>query len=171
MSSFISRRGFIGGLGAVAASTAVSSTALSSLLAPNTDFGSSLTRFPGGALPEALYPPMDLSYFDKPIGPAPAEFRLGYASITWAGEDRQAVDDIAALGFPGIQLRSNVISEFGAAGELKELLQKRHLTFVALSSGAVRIDSGVEAEDLAKHAANARFVHDAGGLYLQLTDN
>jgi inosose dehydratase len=169
MSSFISRRGFIGGLGAVAASTALSATALGSLLAPNTDSGSSPT-FPDGASPEALYPPMDLSYFDKPISPAPAEFHLGYASITWGGEDQKAIDDIAALGFPGIQLRSNVIGAFASAGELKELLQKRHLTFVALSSGAVRIDSGVDAEEVAKHAANAKFVHDAGGLYLQLTD-
>jgi inosose dehydratase len=39
-----------------------------------------------------------------------------------------------------------------------------------LSSGAVRIDPGVETEDLTKHAANAKFVHDAGGFYLQVTD-
>ncbi len=113
---------------------------------------------------------MDLSYFEKPIGPAPAEFHLGYASITWAGQDRLAIDDIAALGFPGIQLRSNAIAEFGTASELKELLQKHHLTFVALSSGALRVDLGTEAEDLAQHSAHAKFVHDAGGLYLQVTD-
>jgi inosose dehydratase len=113
---------------------------------------------------------MDLSYFDTPIGPAPAEIRIGYASITWNGQDRQAIEDISALGFPGIQLRSNVIAEFSSAGELKELLQIHHLNFVALSSGVLRLDSGVEAEDLARHTANARFIHDAGGLYLQLTD-
>jgi inosose dehydratase len=169
MSPFISRRRFIGGLGAVAASTALSNRAPGSLLA-NANRGWRHAPIPGGALPELLYPPMDLSYFDKPIAPAPAQFHLGYASITWSGDDRKAIDDIAALGFPGIQLRSNVTGEFGAAGELKELLQKRHLTLVALSSGAVRIDPGVETEDLAKHAANAKFVHDAGGLYLQVTD-
>ncbi len=96
MSSFISRRGFIGTLGAIAASTALSHTALGSLLAPNT-----VSPLLDGALGE-MYPPMDLSYFDKPITPGPAEFHLGYASITWGGDDRQAIDDIAALGFPGI---------------------------------------------------------------------
>jgi inosose dehydratase len=170
MSRFISRRGFIGGLGVVAASTALSSHALGSLLAANTDSGPGLTPLPDAALPELLYPPMDLSYFDKPITAAPAEFHLGYASITWDGQDRQAIDEIAALGFPGIQLRANVIAEFAGPGELKELLRKHHTTFVALSSGALRIDPEAEAEDLAKHAANAKFVHDAGGLYLQVTD-
>jgi inosose dehydratase len=164
MSSFISRRGFIGTLGAIAASTALSHTALGSLLAT-----SKVSSFLDGALPEEMYPPMDLSYFDKPIIPGPAEFHLGYASITWGGDDRQAIDDIAALGFPGIQLRANVTSAFEAAA-LKDLLQKRHLTFVALSSGAARIDSSTEAEDIAKHVANAKYLHDAGGLYLQMTD-
>src|SRR5260370_37177930 len=112
---------------------------------------------------------MDLSCFDTPIRPGPAEFHLGYASITWGGDDRQAIDDISALGFPGIQLRSNVIAAFEAAA-LKELLQKRHLTFVALSSGAARVDSGSEAEDIAKHVANAKYLHHAGGLYLHVSD-
>jgi len=164
MSFFISRRGFIGTLGAIAASTALSNTALGSLLATN-----KVSSFLDGALPEAMYPPMDLSCFDKPIRPGPAEFHLGYASITWGGDDRQAIDDIAALGFPGIQLRSNVIATFEAAA-LKELLQKRRLTFVALSSGAARIDSDSETEEIAKHTTNAKYVHDAGGLYLQMTD-
>ncbi|HEV2963323.1 MAG TPA: sugar phosphate isomerase/epimerase [Candidatus Angelobacter sp.] len=116
-----------------------------------------------------LYPPMDLSYFDTPIGAAPSEIHLGYAAITWNGNDRQAIDDISDLGFHGIQLRANAIKEFSVA-ELKELLQKHKLTMVALSSGGVRIDSAVEADELAKHTANAKFVHDVGGLYLQVTD-
>jgi len=112
---------------------------------------------------------MDLSYFDKPIAPAPADIRLGYASITWSGNDRQAIDDISALGFHGIQLRANVIKDFSSASELKDLLQKHQLTMVALSSSGLRIDA-VEADEIAKHAANAKFVHDVGGLYLQITD-
>jgi inosose dehydratase len=31
--------------------------------------------------------------------------RFGYAAITWGNEERQAIDDIAAGGFPGIQFR------------------------------------------------------------------
>src|SRR5262250_2334693 len=129
MSFRVSRREFLTGLGALAAATTVS-------------------RVPAYALFDPpLYPPIDLSYFDTPISPAPAEIRIGYASITWNGQDRQAIEDISVLGFPGIQLRSNVIAEFSSAGELKELLQMHHLNFVALSSGALRLDSGVEAED------------------------
>src|SRR5947208_2361811 len=64
---------------------------------------------------EALYPPMDLSYFDTPISPGPSDIHFGYAAITWGGNDRQAIADIAALGFHGIQLRANVIKEFGSA--------------------------------------------------------
>ena len=119
---------------------------------------------------ELLYPPRDLSYFDTPITPAPGDIHLGYASITWNGDDRQAIEDIAALGFPGIQLRSNVLKEFASAAELRALLEKHQLKMVALSSGGVRIDPAVESEEIARHTANAKFVHDVGGLYLQVTD-
>ncbi len=148
------RRDFLRGIGAAAAATAV-------------------PPFPGVSLraAERLYPPMDLSYFDTPISPAPGEIHFGYAAITWNGNDRQAIEDIAALGFPGIQLRSNVLREFASATELRDLLEKHHLRMVALSSGGVRIDPAVEAEEIAKHTANAKFVHDVGGLYLQVTDD
>jgi len=119
---------------------------------------------------EALYPPMDLSYFDTPISPGPSDIHFGYAAITWGGNDRQAIADIAALGFHGIQLRANVIKEFGSAAELRNLLEKHQLKMVALSSGGVRVDAALEAEEIAKHTANAKFVHDVGGLYLQVTD-
>jgi len=119
---------------------------------------------------DLLYPPVDLSYFDTPIAPAPSEVHFGYASITWGGNDRQAIEDIAALGFRGVQVRANSIEEFGSASALRDLLAQHQLKFVALSSGDVRLDSAVEAEELAKHTAHAKFVHDAGGLYLQVTD-
>src|SRR5215472_14086142 len=145
----ITRRNFLAGLGAAAAASAASSAPAWALFHP------------------PLYPPLGLPYFDTPITPAPADIRLGYASITWNGNDRQAIEDISALGFRGIQLRANVIKDFSSAGELKDLLQKHQLTMVALSSGGVRIDSAVEAEEIAKHTGNAKFMHDVGGLYLQ----
>ena len=111
------RREFILGMG-VAAVTAVSSFPHEKVWAA-----------------EALYPPMDLSYFDTPISPGPSEIHFGYAAITWGGNDRQAIADIAALGFHGIQLRANVIKEFGSAAELRNLLEKHQLKMVALSSG------------------------------------
>src|SRR2546430_1033126 len=117
-----------------------------------------------------LYPPLDLSYFDTPITPAPSEIHFGYASITWGGHDRQAIEDVAALGFRGIQVRANSIEEFGSASALREVLQKHELKFVALSSGDLRLDPAVESEDLVKHTAHAKFVHEAGGSYLQVLD-
>jgi len=45
-----------------------------------------------------------------------------------------------------------------------------NLQMVALSSAAVHIDPALEAEENCQAHANAKFVHDVGGLYLQLTD-
>jgi inosose dehydratase len=132
-----------------------------------------ISCLPFGVAPthDLLYPPMDLSYFDTPITPAPSEIHFGYASITWNGDDRQAIADIAALGFRGVQVRANSIEEFGSASALRDLLAQHKLQFVALSSGDVHIEPAAEAEEIAKHAAHAKFVHDAGGLYLQVTDH
>jgi len=102
---------------------------------------------------------------------SPARIRFGYAAITWGGNDRQAIDDIAALGFHGIQLRQSAVATWGdRPSELKQLLADRKLTFVALSSGDVSLDPAAEPETLAQHARHARFVRDAGGRYLQVID-
>jgi inosose dehydratase len=149
----ISRRAFVAGAGAAAALAASRIEAMDALFeAP-------------------IYPPMDLSYFDTPVSPAPADIRLGYASITWGGKDLEAIADIASLGYPGVQLRSNIVPQFEARpAALTDELAKRHLTFVALSSGAVSIDPAVEAEQLTLHAGHAKFLKASGGLYLQCTD-
>src|SRR5690242_9601691 len=101
------------------------------------------SAFPGGAFlaRERLYPPMDLSHFDTPISPAASEIHFGYASITWGGNDRQAIEDISAVGFRGIQLRSNTIAEFGSPGAVRDFLSQHELKFVALSSGDLLSDS------------------------------
>lgn len=118
-----------------------------------------------------LYPDVDLSYFDTPISPAPGLIRFGYSAITWNRNDLQAIKDIAAAGYEGIQLRSNILPEFGdKPAALRDLLAEHHLTFVAFSSGSVKIDPASEQQTIAEHAAHAKFVHDAGGMYLQVTD-
>ncbi len=100
-----------------------------------------------------------------------ARIRLGYAAITWGGNDRQAIDDIAALGFRGVQLRQSAVATWGdRPTELKALLAERRLALVALSSGVVPLDPAAEAESLAQHARHARFVRDVGGRYLQVLD-
>jgi inosose dehydratase len=154
MSSFFSRRHFIISLGAVAAASALPAT------------------FGARSLEPDLYPPVDLSYFDLPITPAPGMIRLGYASITWNGKDIEAIKEISELGFRGIQLRSNILKDYGERPkDLRDLLSQHRLELVALSSGGVGIAAGTEAAEIAKHVSNAKFVHDVGGHYLQVTDS
>jgi len=144
-----SRREFLAGAGALAASAASSPK----LLLRGSD---------------RLYPAMDLSRFDVPIPPAPFEMHVGYAAITWGGNDRQAIEDIAAVGYPGIQLRANSVQEFGSGVALREVLEQHRLNMIALSSGDLSIDPPAEEAEMAKHISNARFLRDAGGLYLQI---
>ena len=127
-----------------------------------------LLRRAGAEPLERLYPPMDLSMFDTPLHKGPMEMRVGCASITWGGNDKQAIEDIAALGYPGIQLRGNATKEFADAKALEALLDQHKLTFVALSSGVTTLDAAKVKETVAGHAANAKYVHDAGGKYLQV---
>jgi inosose dehydratase len=101
-------------------------------------------------------------------GDAP-EIQFGYTAMTWGKAERQAIEDISAVGFQGIQFRSDALKDFQPA-ELRELLQQHKLTFVALSSGEVSIDPAWQADQIASHTAHAKFVRDAGGLYLQVLD-
>jgi len=115
-----------------------------------------------------LYPPADLSYFDTPIPHGPAKIQIGYAAITWNEKDNQAMEDIAAVGYPGIQLRANVLGEYPDPHALKDALAKHHLTFVALSSGDAPLDPASEKKSLDTHAEHAKYLQQAGGKYLQV---
>ena len=102
---------------------------------------------------------------------AASGIQIGYAAITWQGDDLTAIREVGELGFPGIQLRSPIVKEYGdKPAALKALLDQHKLVMVALSSGGVRIDPAVEQEEIALHTRHAKFVRDVGGLYLQATD-
>lgn len=103
-----------------------------------------------------------------PAGGGGAKIRFGYAAITWGNEEKQAVDDISATGYQGVQFRANALTEFKPA-ELKSLMQAHKLTFVALSSGQIDLEAPLEPQ-LAEHTKNAEYVRDAGGRYLQILD-
>ena len=97
--------------------------------------------------------------------------QFGYHAITWGGKDLQAIEEIAAGGFKGIQLRANLVPEYGdKPNALKDILAKHNLTFVAMSSGNVLLDPAREKETLDLHARHATFVKNAGGMFLQVTD-
>ncbi|HKS41996.1 MAG TPA: sugar phosphate isomerase/epimerase [Blastocatellia bacterium] len=154
MSFSKSRRRFIFNIGSLAAATVLPAHKLASVFE------------------SPLYPPIDLSYFDKPITPAPSEIRFGYAAITWGGNDMQAIKDVSEVGYRGIQLRASAFKEFGNKPKaLRELLSEHHLQFTALSGGGPRSDSYDEAEEVATQVKQATFLRDAGGLYLQMTDS
>jgi inosose dehydratase len=94
------------------------------------------------------------------------DLQFGCAAITWGDGVRQAIDDIAALGFRGIQFRANVVDKLKPA-ELRDLLQTRNLKFTALSSGEVMLDAN-PADEIARHVANAQYVKDCGGVGARL---
>jgi inosose dehydratase len=104
---------------------------------------------------------------------AAATMQLGYAGITWGNNVTQAIEDIAAVGFRGIQLRAGdgTVDRYGAnPAALRELLDRHRLAFAVLSSGNLSIDPAREREMLATHLAHAKFLRDAGGRYLQIID-
>jgi inosose dehydratase len=155
MSKGFSRRDFVVALGTVAASSCLPAVAGS--------------RFPAIFGAERLPPPMNLPHLDPSVSPAAADIHFGYAAISWNGNDRQAIEDIAALGFPAVQLRSNVLTEFkdDPEGAVRGLLAQNKIRMVAFSSGDVNVDKP-EADQYDLHVAHAKFVRDLGGLYLQV---
>jgi inosose dehydratase len=115
-----------------------------------------------------LYPSTDLAAFAVPVDRGEVAIRLGCAAITWNGKDSQAIEDIAALGYAGIQLRANAVDEFPDPHALRDQLAAHKLTFVAISSGNVMLDPAVRQTQLETHVAHAKYLHEASGLYLQL---
>lgn len=118
--------------------------------------------------PARLYPPMDLSLFDTPVHRGAWELRVGCAAITWDGRDGEAIEQIAAAGYPGIQLRANVLQEHPDPATLKQALAEHKLIFVALSSGGAPLDPAKEKDMLDEHAQHAKYLQAAGGKYLQV---
>lgn len=123
----------------------------------------------------ALLKALPLSYLASTFAPeaSAASLTYGYAAITWGKAFTEAIDDISAVGFRGIQLRTTdgVVDRFGETpAALRDLLARRHLRFAVLSSGHLVIDPAREVEQLATHTAHAKFLRDAGGRYLQVID-
>jgi inosose dehydratase len=110
------------------------------------------------------------AWASTPTAAAPT-IKYGYAAITWGADLIKAMDDIAAVGFHGIQLRGEAFAQYGdRPAALRDLLAARRLTFAVLSSGNLSIDPAREKEELATHTRHAQFVRDAGGQLLQIID-
>lgn len=96
----------------------------------------------------------------------------GCSIITWGDETMKGIEEIAGLGFKGVQLRSNLYKEYSEkAGELKAVLDKYSLALPIFSSGNVEIDKAKEKETIEMHVNHAKFISQLGGKYLQLTNS
>jgi inosose dehydratase len=93
---------------------------------------------------------------------------VGYAAITWGSNIDQAIEQIAAVGYPGIQLLGNVLKEHPDPKTLEAALAAHKLTFVALSSGGTQLDPAKEKAMLEEHTQHAKYLQAAGGKYLQV---
>jgi len=99
-------------------------------------------------------------------------YSLGYSSITWSGQDEQAIKDIASLGFKGIQLRANTFAKYGEnPAALKSLIDQAGLDLCMFSSGSVEIDPAKVDASIAQHVKHAAFVKALGGTSIQLTNS
>lgn len=121
-----------------------------------------------GLAGEPLYPPIDLSAFAVPLHRGETSIRLGCSGITWSDKAAQAIADISADGFEGIQLRPPTLDQYPDPHALRDLLAEHKLTFVALSSGATSLDPAQRRSQLETHEKHAHYAHEAGALYMQL---
>jgi inosose dehydratase len=103
----------------------------------------------------------------------PADMKIGYAAITWGGNDVQAIKDIASLGYKGIQLRSNTLATYeNKPDELRQLLKEHKLMAPVFSSGNIDVKPDARQAHIDKHIKHAKFLKAiGGGPYLQLTNN
>jgi inosose dehydratase len=106
------------------------------------------------------------------FGATKKTYSVGYSSITWSGQDEQAIKDIASLGFKGIQLRANTFAKYGEnPSALKALIDQSGLQLCMFSSGSVEIDPAKVEASIAQHVKHATFVKALGGTSIQLTNS
>jgi inosose dehydratase len=102
----------------------------------------------------------------------PAPISFAYAAITW-GESgaKKAIAEISEAGFPGVQLRSNILKDYSDPAVLKADLAKAKLTFVCYSGGGGTADPSPAArtKEIEKFMVGARFAKAAGALVIQVT--
>jgi inosose dehydratase len=109
---------------------------------------------------------------------------VGYAAITWGDRSvRTAIEEIAAAGYSGIQLRGgstkektattaatlSLMDEFKDPAVLKAELVKHQLTFACISGGGLSLDPTKQAAAMEKFVALAKFAREAGALSIQAT--
>jgi inosose dehydratase len=106
----------------------------------------------------------------RPAIAAKAGFSIGYAAICWGDKNiKTAISELSALGYPGVQIRSASLKEYATPQALRDELARAHLTFVCLSGGSPSADPARRKDEIEKLLPPARFAHDAGAHYIQIT--
>jgi inosose dehydratase len=99
-----------------------------------------------------------------------APISFGYAAITWGDAGvKKAIAEISEAGFPGVQLRSNILKEYTDPAVLKAELAKAKLTFACYSGGGPSADPAKRAEEIEKFMVGAKFAIAAGAQCIQAT--
>ena len=130
-----------------------------------------LTTLGAGTVGAAAWPSVSSALAPLRAGAAAGALRFACHTMTWGDDYVTGIADIAKAGFHGVQLRANVMAQFGEKPEaLKALLARHEVDFVCFSSNNVLLAPEREAETMALHEKNARFVAAAGGQFLQVTD-
>jgi len=125
----------------------------------------------GGLVTTTSAETVDYSIFDHPISASP-EFMIGYHAITWGREINQAMEEISALGYRGIQIRREDYKLYAdRVSEFKDLLAAKQLTLVSISTGGVSLKPETEKQEIEDRVQMAKFMRQVGGLYLQATDS
>src|SRR5262245_26457042 len=100
------------------------------------------------------------------------EFKIGYQTMTWGDKTEQAVDEISELGFRGVEIHRPLYEKYAnRAAEFTELMAAKKLTLVSIATGDVTINPGAEKQEIADRVAMAKWMKEAGGLYLQAADS
>lgn len=109
-----------------------------------------------------------------PVPPASAQavFNFGYDAASWEEQPELAATEISELGYRGIQIHLSSYAKYAQrAIEFKTQLSAKNLTLVALAAGNATLNPAIAKQEIAEFAAKAKWLAEAGGLYLQVTDN
>ncbi|HEY0709747.1 MAG TPA: sugar phosphate isomerase/epimerase [Polyangia bacterium] len=106
----------------------------------------------------------------KPAKSAYPSVKIGYAAITWGdAHAREAMTEIAQLGYPGVQLRATITRDWNQPLDLKTDLEHFKLTFACVSGGGPSADPAKRSEEVEKFAKLVTFAKAAGALHVQAT--
>jgi inosose dehydratase len=99
------------------------------------------------------------------------DFKIGYHAITWGDQTEQAIDEISALGYRGIQIRRPDYEKYAdRPAAFKELLAAKKLALVSISTGSLTLKPESEKQELEDRVKMAKWMKEVGGPYLQTTD-